>query len=309
MPSTQFKYSGARDLVVPRIPMALFGELLNAGASLFSTVSEQFALFLEEEAQEEEEQLRSQPFPSGTHLPSHQLLSSLPSSSPSSSHSSHSSPPSCSCACAASFDYALSPFITEFASALAEHEATFVDFPACDCGLPSEAFHLTPPQLVHARLVLLASPAFARLRLELCPASITERELWRVYFTLLSHQTTRVRELGPCPDVQRGGVRCGGEADSPAQRSPRRVDEANVAAWRLVDAVVGDLVQRARLLQASRLLNDSVSSDLCSSPIARHIPAHPLTLTPSLDRSFRLSSPLLFSPHASALPTPHRPPR
>ena len=126
--------------------------------------------------------------------PSHQLLSTSAYAL-----SSSSSLPSCACVASMSAaDCPITPFIIEFAAAIAEHPSTFVSFPPCcpaaaatSAASSSSAFRLCPAQLVHARLLLASCPPFARLRQSLCPAVIDELRLWRVYFTLLHNISSR----------------------------------------------------------------------------------------------------------------------
>jgi len=116
-------------------------------------------------------------------------------------------------------DYRINPHIIEFVNALAEHESTFLSFPK-DQTTPSRKsiekyendnkkdtndsssssssssraplFELTPFEEYHAREILAASPALARLRYRLCPSQLRESDFWRVYFVLLGNLTKRL---------------------------------------------------------------------------------------------------------------------
>lgn len=78
--------------------------------------------------------------------------------------------------------------VIDFATCLAEHDKTFLDFPPDQSGVP---FEFTDQHNLHARLLLESSEPFAQLRYRVCPGKMPELEFWRVYFTLLRNLQNR----------------------------------------------------------------------------------------------------------------------
>lgn len=87
----------------------------------------------------------------------------------------------------ASLSYALTPTLLEFASAIAEHETTFLQFPKSH-----QPFHLTRAQEDHARQLLQQCQPIAKLRFRIVPKQMKEEEFWRVYFLLMRNVAKKV---------------------------------------------------------------------------------------------------------------------
>lgn len=178
---------------------------------------------------------------------------------------------------AAPLDYAVTPALLEFVDALSEHDDTFLRFPRAH-----QSFRLSALQESHARSVLAASPALARMRYRLAPSQIKEQEFWRIYFILFANVARKIKatESAAAPSAptesthnQRGSSTASSSAAaSPARpsagdASPAAVvsDAATAAASSPVAAIPLDLREADRLCgldhmhgrRSSSLLSDS----------------------------------------------------
>lgn len=86
------------------------------------------------------------------------------------------------------FSYVLTPTLIEFATALADHESTFLHFPKSN-----QPFQLTRQQEQHARQLLEVCAPIGQLRFRLVPKSMKEGEFWRVYFLLMRNVARKVK--------------------------------------------------------------------------------------------------------------------
>ncbi|XP_010559236.1 PREDICTED: uncharacterized protein LOC104827707 [Tarenaya hassleriana] len=75
--------------------------------------------------------------------------------------------------------------VVAFARDIAMHPETWLDFPLPDEDDNFDDFELNDAQQEHALVVERLAPAIAALRVELCPAYMSEGCFWRIYFVLL----------------------------------------------------------------------------------------------------------------------------
>ncbi|XP_010547563.1 PREDICTED: uncharacterized protein LOC104819270 [Tarenaya hassleriana] len=75
--------------------------------------------------------------------------------------------------------------VIAFARDIAMHPETWLDFPLPDEDDDFDGFEMSDAQQEHALAVERLAPALSSLRIELCPAYVTEGCFWRIYFVLL----------------------------------------------------------------------------------------------------------------------------
>ena len=133
---------------------------------------------------------------------------------------------------AAPLDYTVTPTLLEFVDALSEHGDTFLRFPRAH-----QSFRLSALQESHARSVLAASPALARMRYRLAPSQIKEQEFWRIYFILFANVARKIKATeSAATATPAAGCNCGlaaaanangeGTCASHAASCPHSVDSA-----------------------------------------------------------------------------------
>ncbi|KAI3747841.1 hypothetical protein L6452_10525 [Arctium lappa] len=88
--------------------------------------------------------------------------------------------------------------VVAFATDLAMHPETWLNFPL----LEDEDFDLSDAQQEHALAVERLAPRLGALRIELCPAYISESSFWKIYFVLLHPRFERdAAELLSTPKI------------------------------------------------------------------------------------------------------------
>ncbi|GAB4852386.1 hypothetical protein Ancab_016578 [Ancistrocladus abbreviatus] len=91
--------------------------------------------------------------------------------------------------------------VLAFAGNIAHHPETWLDFPIEEED-DLDDFHISETQKVHALAVECLSPRLAALRIELCPAHMSDGYFWKVYFVLLhSRLNKQDAELLSTPQV------------------------------------------------------------------------------------------------------------
>ncbi|XP_024960130.1 uncharacterized protein LOC112500780 [Cynara cardunculus var. scolymus] len=92
--------------------------------------------------------------------------------------------------------------VVAFATDIAMHPKTWLDFPLLKDENDDEDFDLSDAQQEHALAVERLAPRLGALRIELCPAYMSESSFWKIYFVLLHPRFERhAAELLSTPKI------------------------------------------------------------------------------------------------------------
>lgn len=92
--------------------------------------------------------------------------------------------------------------VVAFATDIAMHPETWLDFPSLEDEDDDEDFDLSDAQQEHALAVERLAPRLGALRTELCPGYLSESSFWKIYFVLLHPRFERhAAELLSTPKI------------------------------------------------------------------------------------------------------------